>query len=58
MTRRESRENAFLLLFEQCFHPEPMEEIVALAAQMRDFETDDFTMLLVNGVKDLYKRQC
>ena len=52
MTRRESRENAFLLLFEQCFHPEPIEEIAALAAQMRDFETDDFTMQLAGGVNE------
>lgn len=47
MTRREAREQAFLLLFEWSFREdETMEEIVELARHCRQLQTDDFVVEL------------
>lgn len=51
MTRREAREQAFLLLFDRSFHPElTLEDVVALAAEDELIELDDFARLLVQQV--------
>lgn len=43
MTRREKREQAFLLLFEWMFKNENLEEIIESAQLARDIEIDDFS---------------
>lgn len=48
MTRREAREQAFLILFEWSFKEEdPVEEVLELAGQCRGAEVDKFTRALV-----------
>lgn len=49
MTRSQSRENAFLILFEQQF-TQPLDEIIELAKESRELELDDFSMRLLDGV--------
>lgn len=45
MTRREAREQTFILLFEHTFRPdEPMEKLVENAALTRELELDDYTI--------------
>lgn len=51
MTRSQSRENAFLILFEQQFD-QPLEEILELAKEVNDMEISEFSLQLVNGVND------
>lgn len=51
MTRREAREQAFLLLFDQSFHPElELDEIISLAAEENIIELDDFSKNIVQSV--------
>ena len=50
MTRREAREQAFLLIFEQSFHERPFAELIEDAKTARDFVDDDFTNKLTEGV--------
>ena len=52
MTRREAREQAFLLIFEQSFNGRPVAEIVEDARAARDFCDDDFTGRLAEGVAE------
>ena len=53
MTRKAARESAFILLFEKYFNDElSISDILNTALQVRDFEADDFTELLANGVID------
>ena len=53
MTRHEAREQAFLLLFDQSFHPEmALEDVIALAAEDEMVELDDFARALVQQVCD------
>ena len=56
MTRREAREQAFLLLFEQTFHEDPLEEILESALLARDFEVDAFAKQVFDGV-DAHKEE-
>ncbi len=51
MTRRESREQAFALLFEKLFHDAPVEELAAGAAEARDVPTSGFAMKLAQGTE-------
>ena len=51
MTRKESRELAFVILFEQAFTGETAEEIVECAKESRDIEPDLFTEALVFGAE-------
>lgn len=52
MTRKEAREQAFILLFEQTFQPDkPMAEIWDDAAEVRDCETSGFVRRLVFGTE-------
>ena len=51
MTRRESREQAFALLFEKMFNDQPVEELVAAATDARDTSLTAFAMTLAAGAE-------
>lgn len=51
MTRRESREQAFALLFEKTFNDMPVEELAQRAAQARDVAVSGFAMRLAQGAE-------
>lgn len=47
MTRRQAREQAFILIFEKSFHPEiTVEELISMAVEARYLQTDEFAFLL------------
>ena len=51
MTRREAREEAFLMLFEAAFQPQKdPEEIYALAAKVRDIPENEYVRKVFFGV--------
>ena len=52
MTRREAREQAFCLLFEQAAGGGEMEEILQAAHEARDLVPNSFTESLVFGVEE------
>ena len=53
MTRSQSREQAFVLLFEQGFHPDvAMEDLIALSLESGFIEESDFAALLANTALD------
>lgn len=49
MTRRESRELAFILLFEASFSDTPLEEILDNAGEARELVRDPFALSLAEG---------
>ncbi len=51
MTRRESREQAFALLFERTFNDTPVEELAQRAAMARDIAVSGFAMQLAKGTE-------
>ena len=51
MTRRESREQAFALLFEKMFNDAPVAELAAGAAEARGVPTSGFAMRLAEGTE-------
>lgn len=53
MTRSQSRENAFILIFEKLFNPEnSFDDMKALAEETEVFELDDFTRLLYETTEE------
>ena len=53
MTRREAREQAFVLLFEKSFNNEmSFEEIIENAQMADEFEADEFAVMLAAGVNE------
>ncbi len=52
MTRREAREAAFLLIFEQSFKEDGADEILALAAEAREMKISGFGKGLFLGVTE------
>lgn len=52
MTRREAREQALYIVFERMFNDEPVNEILSLAKDAREFEPDPFAVELAQGVCD------
>lgn len=50
MTRKIARENAFILIFEKSFRSETAEEILEIAEENGEIETDDFSKTLFFGV--------
>ncbi|MBR3289319.1 MAG: transcription antitermination factor NusB [Clostridia bacterium] len=50
MTRHESREQAFLLLFAQNFGEDPAAEVIEAAEEARQIRLSDFARSLVDGV--------
>ncbi len=51
MTRRESRELAFILCFERTFIKESIDAIVEAAGEARDIRTSEFALSLARGVE-------
>jgi len=53
MTRRQAREQAFILLFEKSFNTEvSVDELLELAKELRMLEDDEFVAALVNTTCD------
>ncbi len=52
MTRKEAREQAFVLIFEKQFRDDSPDEILNYAKEIRGFETDEYTELVFRGVND------
>ena len=52
MTRRQAREEAFILIFEKQFNNSPVEEILELAVEVRDIKPDDYIKRTFFGVYD------
>lgn len=49
MTRREAREEAFILIFEKQFNCDTLDDILALAVEVRDLEPDDYIKTVFYG---------
>lgn len=52
MTRRQAREESFILIFEKQFNDSPLEDILDLAVEVRDFQPDDYIKKTFFGVYD------
>ncbi len=52
MTRKEAREQAFILIFEKSINDDPIEDILETAKECRDFteDKDGYTLKVFNGV--------
>ncbi len=50
MTRKEAREEAFILVFEKEFNDDRLEDILEMAVQVRDFTPDDYIKKAFFGV--------
>jgi len=50
MTRKMAREEAFILIFEKSFNDSSVDEILELAADVRDLKPDDFIKTVFKGV--------
>ncbi len=51
MTRRESREQAFALLFEKMFNDQPVQELAQAATEARDLPISAFALTLATGTE-------
>ncbi len=52
MTRRQAREEAFILIFEKQFNLLDVSEILEIAKEVRDLEPDDYIKTVFSGVYD------
>ena len=50
MTRKMAREEAFILIFEKAFNDSSVEEILELAADVRELKPDDYIETVFKGV--------
>ncbi|MBQ3547811.1 MAG: transcription antitermination factor NusB [Clostridia bacterium] len=50
MTRRQAREEAFILIFEKVFNSDSVEEILELATEVRELSPDDYIKTVFTGV--------
>ncbi len=50
MTRKQAREEAFILIFEKAFNNNSVEDILNLAAEVRSLEPDDYIKTVFFGV--------
>ena len=50
MTRRQAREEAFILVFEKQFNSLDVSEILEIAKEVRDLEPDDYIEKVFSGV--------
>ena len=50
MTRKQAREEAFILIFEKNFSDSTVEEILEIAAEVRDLEPDKYIKEVFGGV--------
>jgi len=57
MTRKEAREQAFLLLFEKSFHPETdIEDIITLALENEIIMTDDYVRSIEGIISENFSK--
>ena len=52
MTRKQAREESFILIFEKIFNDAEPEEILSLATEVRNLESDDYINKVFFGVYD------
>ena len=52
MTRREEREQAFVLIFEKMFTEDSVQEIINKASEARDIEIGDYALKVATNVVD------
>lgn len=52
LSRKQARENAFVLIFEKSFNDLSFEELLETAKDVRDFETDEYIEKVLKGVYD------
>lgn len=52
MTRRQAREEAFILIFEKAFNDDTVDNILELARDARDLTPDDYIKTVFAGVYD------
>ena len=50
MTRKEAREEAFILIFEKEFNNDSLDDILQCAVEVRDIEPDDYIKTVFFGV--------
>ena len=50
MTRKQAREEAVILILEKVFNSDSVEEVLELAAEVRNFEADDYIKSVFFGV--------
>ena len=50
MTRKMAREEAFILIFEKAFNDSELDEIMAVACEVRDLEPDEYINKVFYGV--------
>ena len=50
MTRRQAREEAFILIFEKVFNSDSVNEILELAAEVRELTPDEYIKTVFAGV--------
>lgn len=50
MTRKIAREETFILIFEKAFNDASCEEILEIAADVRDLEPDEYVLKVFGGV--------
>lgn len=50
MTRREAREEAFILIFEKQFNNIEVDEILEIASEVRDLKPNDYIKTVFSGV--------
>lgn len=50
MTRKQAREEAFILVFEKEFNKNSLEEVLSLAEEVRDIKADDYIKSVFFGV--------
>ena len=52
MTRKQAREEAFILIFEKVFNDCSIEEILDIASEVRELEADEYINRVFSGVYD------
>lgn len=52
MTRKQAREEAFILIFEKGFNDDALEDILSLAEEVRDIKADEYVKKVFFGVFD------
>lgn len=52
MTRKQAREEAFILIFEKTFNNNSIDELFELAVEYRELKPNDYIREVVNGVFD------
>lgn len=58
MTRKQARDEAFILIFEKQFSDATTEEILELAKEVRDLDPDDYILKVFSGVVEKEDELC